>query len=69
LRPPPEAAEPDDALAEAIRRDAELESGQATPLTEEEFWGGRDLPKKTIETWIARDEAAMAAFRRNVSPS
>ena len=33
-------AEPDEILAEAIRRDAELESGKVRPLTEEGFWAG-----------------------------
>jgi len=33
LPPQPEAAEPDEILAEAIRRDAEIESSQVTPLT------------------------------------
>lgn len=32
--------EPEDILAEAIRRDAELESGAVLPLTEEAFWAG-----------------------------
>jgi hypothetical protein len=40
LPPPPQAAEPEEILAEAIRRDAELESGQVRPLTEEAFWAG-----------------------------
>ena len=30
----------EDILAEAIRRDAELESGAVLPLTEQEFWDG-----------------------------
>jgi hypothetical protein len=33
-------AEPEKILAEAIRRDAELESGKVLPLTEEAFWAG-----------------------------
>jgi hypothetical protein len=33
-------AEPEEILAEAIRRDAELESGAVLPLTEEAFWAG-----------------------------
>jgi putative addiction module component (TIGR02574 family) len=37
---PPVPAEADEILAEAIRRDAELESGKATPLSETEFWRG-----------------------------
>jgi putative addiction module component (TIGR02574 family) len=40
LPPPPEAAEPDEILAEAIRRDADLENGQVRALTEEAFWAG-----------------------------
>jgi len=34
------ATSPADALDEASRRDAELESGKVTPLTEPEFWAG-----------------------------
>jgi len=33
-------AEPGEILAEGIRRDAELESGEVLPLTEEAFWAG-----------------------------
>jgi putative addiction module component (TIGR02574 family) len=33
-------AEPDQILAEAIRRDAEIESGEIRPITEEAFWAG-----------------------------
>jgi Putative addiction module component len=33
-------AEPEEILAVAIRRDAELESGEVLPLTEEAFWAG-----------------------------
>jgi putative addiction module component (TIGR02574 family) len=40
LPPPPQAAEPDEILAEALRRDAEWESGKAVPLTERAFWAG-----------------------------
>jgi putative addiction module component (TIGR02574 family) len=40
LPPPPAAAEADEILAEAIRRDAELESGATKPLSESEFWNG-----------------------------
>ncbi len=40
LLPPPLAAQPDEILAEAIRRDAEFESGQVTPLSEKAFWAG-----------------------------
>ena len=40
LPPPPSAAEPDAILAEALRRDAELESGKVAPLTEQAFWAG-----------------------------
>lgn len=40
LPPPPAAAEADAILAEAIRRDAELESGTVKPVSETEFWNG-----------------------------
>ena len=40
LPPPPDASEPDEILAEALRRDAELESGQVKPLSEDAFWAG-----------------------------
>jgi putative addiction module component (TIGR02574 family) len=40
LPPPPAAAEPDEILAEALRRDAEMESGQVKPLSEDAFWAG-----------------------------
>jgi hypothetical protein len=40
LPAPIEGAEPDEILAEAIRRDAELESGAVRPLTEKAFWAG-----------------------------
>lgn len=40
LPPPPVAAAPEEILAEAIRRDAELESGKVKPLSETEFWDG-----------------------------
>lgn len=40
LPPPSMADRPDDILAEAIRRDVELEDGQAQPLSEEAFWNG-----------------------------
>ncbi len=33
-------AEPEEILAEAMRRDAELESGAVLPLTEAAFWAG-----------------------------
>jgi hypothetical protein len=33
-------AELEEILAEAIRRDAELESGEVLPLAEEAFWAG-----------------------------
>ena len=38
LPPPPAASEADAILAEAIRRDAELESGVTKPMAESEFW-------------------------------
>lgn len=40
LPPPPVPAEAAEILAEAIRRDAELESGKVKPLSEAEFWAG-----------------------------
>jgi putative addiction module component (TIGR02574 family) len=40
LPPPPDAASTEDILAEAVRRDAEIESGSVRPLTEEAFWAG-----------------------------
>jgi hypothetical protein len=40
LPPPPAAGSPDDILNEAMRRDAELESGKVRPLSETEFWDG-----------------------------
>ncbi len=40
LPTPPSAAASTEILAEAVRRDAELESGQAHPLTESTFWAG-----------------------------
>ena len=38
--PAPDACEADEILAEATRRDAELESGKTRPLTEAQFWAG-----------------------------
>ncbi len=38
--PAPDACEPDEILAEAQRRDAELKSGKTQPLTESQFWAG-----------------------------
>jgi hypothetical protein len=38
--PAPEASDPDEILAEAGRRDAELESGKSNPLTEKQFLSG-----------------------------
>lgn len=40
LPPPPAEGNPDEILNEAVRRDAELESGDARPLSEKEFWNG-----------------------------
>lgn len=34
------AADADEILREALRRDAELETGAAKPLAEREFWAG-----------------------------
>lgn len=44
LPPPAVASEPDQILAEALRRDAEIESGKAKPLTEDAFWAGACRP-------------------------
>jgi len=40
LPAPPVVPESEDILAEAIRRDAELESGAVVALTEQSFWDG-----------------------------
>lgn len=40
LPPPPTAGSPDEILNEAVRRDAELESGSVRPLSEIDFWNG-----------------------------
>jgi len=40
LPPPPAAGSPDEILDEAVRRDAELESGNLRPLSETECWDG-----------------------------
>ncbi|MEO7797250.1 MAG: addiction module protein [Opitutaceae bacterium] len=40
LPPPPVSVTADEILAEAISRDAELESGKVKPLSESEFWNG-----------------------------
>jgi putative addiction module component (TIGR02574 family) len=40
LARPLDAMESDEILAEAVRRDAELESGEIKPLTEQAFWDG-----------------------------
>lgn len=37
---PDDAEEPEDILAEALRRDAEMETGLVKPLTYEEFMAG-----------------------------
>ena len=46
LPPPSAACEPDEILAEALRRDAELDSGQVKPLTEDAFWAGARRARK-----------------------
>jgi len=38
--PPPSPLEPEGFLAEAERREAELNSGQVKSLSEDEFWAG-----------------------------
>jgi putative addiction module component (TIGR02574 family) len=40
LPQPPGAMRSEEILAEAIRRDEELESGMVKPLAEEAFWAG-----------------------------
>ena len=46
LPSPPAASEPDEILAEALRRDAEMESGQVKPLSEDAFWAGARRARK-----------------------
>ena len=46
LPPPPAAREPDEILAEALRRDAELDTGHVNPLTEDAFWAGARRARK-----------------------
>lgn len=45
LPPPPVPAEADQILEEAVNRDAELESGKVTPLSEGDFWNGVRRPR------------------------
>jgi len=40
LPPPPVPAEVDEILAEAVRRDEELENAKVKALSETEFWNG-----------------------------
>ena len=40
LPPPPDVSGPDEILAEALRREPELESGRVKPLSEDAFWAG-----------------------------
>ena len=46
LPPPAAASEPDEILSEAIRRNAEMESGQVKPLSEDAFWAGARRARK-----------------------
>lgn len=46
LPPSSDASEPNDILTEALRRDAELDSGQVKPLTEDAFWAGARRARK-----------------------
>lgn len=46
LPPSASASEPADILAEARRRDAELDSGRIEPLTEDAFWAGARRARK-----------------------
>ena len=38
--PAPDACEPTEILAEARKRDAEIDSAKTRPLTETQFWAG-----------------------------
>ena len=58
LPPPPAASEPDEILAEAIRRDAELESGQVKPLSEDAFWAKFHQNKQELALHAAVSAAA-----------
>ena len=42
----PQANTPDQILTEAVRRDAEMESGQVKPLSEDAFWAGARRARK-----------------------
>jgi putative addiction module component (TIGR02574 family) len=46
LPPPVAASDPAEILAEARRRDAELDSGAVKPLTEDAFWAGARRARK-----------------------
>lgn len=46
LPPPASASTPAEILAEASRRDAELDSGRVKPLTEDAFWAGARRARK-----------------------
>lgn len=46
LRSIPAAATPEQALAEALRREAELDSGTVQPLSEAAFWRGTGRSRK-----------------------
>ena len=46
LPPPPTASDSGQILAEALRRDAEIESRKVKPLTEDAFWAGARRARK-----------------------
>lgn len=48
LPPPPAASETAEILAEALRRDAELDFGLIKPLTEDAFWAGARHARKSL---------------------
>ena len=46
LPAPPAGTEAEEILAEATRRDNELENGGCAPLSEQQFWSGVTRPRK-----------------------
>jgi hypothetical protein len=46
LPAPPAGSDVEEILAEAIRRDDELEHGGCAPLSEQQFWSGVARPRK-----------------------
>ncbi len=53
-----------DIFAEAAKREAEMESGQVTPLTDSEFWATAGAACQTIHEYcaISLDEAESQRF-------